>query len=188
MICDTTDNNGTDSPEHLQHLSCRSSESHGYDFSAVSGCVGDEDSPWDTLQNLSREEHALGVTEVEDEDECVEGHETSDGCPAVSNPGCDGSGDEDTDEGTYGSRTLERGLPGGDDDVFSWLGGAGDTEIFGELGGCDELTHQEDAVGFHDLKRLLSETCLYLGFSFLAGEVYRMNGYDGEKNLQWCTT
>ena len=164
MVGDTTHNNSTDSPEHLQHQRRWSSESHRHDLGTVCGCVGDEDTPRDTLQDLSGEEHALRVTEVEDENECVEGHETTNGCPAVSDPGCDGSSDEDTDEGTYGSRTLEGGLPGGDDDKLSRIGGTWDAKVFGELFGSNELAHQEDAVGFHDLERRLLEPCLFRNF------------------------
>jgi len=43
-VGDGTDDNATNSPEHLQHLSGRSSESEGYNLTAVGGCVGDEDS------------------------------------------------------------------------------------------------------------------------------------------------
>lgn len=152
VIGDATDNDRPNSPKHLQHLRRRSSQSQGHNFSAVGGCVGDKNAPWDTFQDLGREEHSLAVAEIEDEDEGIQEHETADGCPSVSNPTGDGTRDENADEGTDRSAALEGGLPRSFDDPFlTFL--AVHAEILGELSCRDELSHQENTVRLHDLSR-----------------------------------
>lgn len=111
MVSDTADNDGPNSPEHLQHLRRRSSQSHWHNLGTVGGCIGDENAPRDTFQDLGREKHALAVAEIEDEDEGVQEHETTHGCPSIANPTGNGTCDEHTDEGTDWSATLECRLP-----------------------------------------------------------------------------
>lgn len=155
MVGDTTNDDSTNRPKHLQHLRCWRSEPHRHDFRAVSRRIRNEDTPRNTLQNLRRQKHALRVAEVEDEDESVQGHQAADGSPSVSDCGCDGAGEEAADEGTNRTGALEGRLPGGDDDVFTWGDGGRDAEISRELSGGYELAHEEDAVGFHNLFLLL---------------------------------
>ena len=107
MVSDTADNNGPNSPEHLQHLRRWSSQSQGHNFSTVGWCIGDENTPWDTFQDLGGEKHALTVAEIEDEDEGVQEHETANGCPSISNPTGNRTCDEDTNKGSDWSTTLE---------------------------------------------------------------------------------
>lgn len=150
MVGNTTDNDRANSPEHLQHLGSRSSQSHGHNLGAVGGCVGDKDTPRDTLQDLRSEEHAVAVTKVEDENEAVQGHQAADGRPSIPDPTGNGTRDEDTDEGTDGTTALECRLPRSLDDIFV-LDVALHTKVSGEAFGGDELSHQEDTVGFHNL-------------------------------------
>jgi hypothetical protein len=107
VVSDTAYNDGPNSPEHLQHLRRWSSQSHWHDFGAVGGCIGDENAPRDAFQDLGREKHALAVAEIEDEDGGVQEHETANGGPSISNRTGNGTCDEDTDEGTDWSATLE---------------------------------------------------------------------------------
>jgi hypothetical protein len=151
VVGDTADDDGTDGPEHLQHLRGRGSQSHGHDFGTVGRGVGDENTPRDTLKNLGCEEHAAGGGKVEHQDEKVEAHESANGCPSVSDPAGNGTGDEDTNQGTDGTRTLERRLPRSLDNVSAGVGSGGHTEILGEPLGGDELSHQEDTVRLHNL-------------------------------------
>jgi hypothetical protein len=71
VVSDTADNDRPNRPEHLQHLRRWGSQSHGHNLGAVGGRVGDEDTPWDALEDLGREKHSLAVAEIEDEDEGV---------------------------------------------------------------------------------------------------------------------
>jgi hypothetical protein len=107
VVSDTADDDRSDSPEHLQHLCCRCSQSHGHNLSAICGCVCDEDAPWDAFQDLRCEEDAIAFGEVEDEDEGVQEHEAANRCPPIADLRSDGAGDEDADEGAERSAALE---------------------------------------------------------------------------------
>ena len=107
VVGDTANNDRPDSPEHLQHLRRWSSQSHRHNLRTVGRCIGDENAPRDAFQDLRREEHALTVAEIEDEDEGVQGHETANGCPSISNFTGNGTCNKDTNEGTNWSATLE---------------------------------------------------------------------------------
>jgi hypothetical protein len=84
IVCNTTNDDSTDGPEHLQHLGSGSSQLNRGDFTAVCRCICNEDSPWDALQNLGQEHDWKRLGEVEDEDEAVQEHETGDGRPPIS--------------------------------------------------------------------------------------------------------
>ncbi|KAG9571471.1 putative sugar transporter, partial [Aureobasidium melanogenum] len=150
-ISDGADDDTADSPEHLQHLSCGSSKSQGNDLGTVSRSVGNEDTPWNTLEDLSCKDDGHGVCEVEDEDEGIEKHETSQGCIAVTDAGGQGTGDEDTNEGAELTRNLESGLPLCCDDLFCGVVVGRHSESFFEGRKGHEVTDEEDVVGFHDL-------------------------------------
>ena len=150
VISDTTNDDRTDCPEHLQHLGRRRSQSHWHDLGAIGRSIGDENAPWDAFQYLRGEEHALAVAEIEDEDEAVQGHKSANGRPAVADCRGDGTGEEATNESTNWASTLEGRLPGGFDDIFA-TDTALDAKVPGKLLRGDELSHQEDTVRFHDL-------------------------------------
>jgi hypothetical protein len=150
VISNTTNDDRTDCPEHLQHLGRRRSQSHWYNLGAISRSIGDENAPWDAFQNLRGEEHALAVGEIEDEDEAVQGHKTTDGRPTVADCRGDGTSEEATDESADWASALKGRLPGGFDDVFA-TDRAQNAKVLGKLLRGDELSHQEDAVRFHDL-------------------------------------
>lgn len=150
MIRNTRNNNRPDGPEHLQHLRRRGAQLDGRDLGAIRGCVGDEDAPGDTLQELCDKHDGERVRKVEDEDEGVQQHEARDGGPSVSDLAGEGASEQDTDDGTDGPAHLEGGLPAGLDDELV-LYGAVYAVVVRELGEGDEATGEEDTVGFHDL-------------------------------------
>src|SRR5437868_3789654 len=97
MVGDAVHDNRTNGPEHLQHLGCRSSQLDGRDFTAVCWCVGNEDTPWDSLEKLRHEHDRERIGKVEDQDEAVQEHEAGDSRPAVSNTAGKGTSEADTD-------------------------------------------------------------------------------------------
>lgn len=107
MIGDATDNDGADGPKHLQHLCRGSSQSQWHYLAAVGGCICNEDAPRNALEKLGQQQHSQRVTEIEDEDEGVQGHQTANSRPSVSNPAGDGTSQEDADECTDGSTALK---------------------------------------------------------------------------------
>lgn len=154
-VCNTSYNNGTKSPEHLQHLSRGSSQLNWSDLTAIRWCVGNEDSPWKTLQKLRYEENRKGVAEVEHEDETVQSHQANNSSPAVSESGSDGASDEDTHQCTKRSTRLECRLPTSIDNPFTlaFIGGLVPESIFlGKRGQGDEVAHEKDTVCLQDLK------------------------------------
>ncbi|KAG9665291.1 putative sugar transporter, partial [Aureobasidium melanogenum] len=153
-VSDGTNDDTANSPEHLQHLGCGSSESERNNLRAVGRGVGDENAPWDTLKDLSCENDGHGVCEVEDEDEGVEEHETGQGCIAVTNTRGQRTGDEDTNESAELTRNLESGLPLCCNDHFVGVVVRRHSESFLESRKRDEVTDEEDIVGFHDLDRM----------------------------------
>lgn len=122
MIGDATYDDGTNGPEHLQHLSGRSSQLDGCDLAAVCWGIGDEDAPWDTLEELCHEHDRKRVGEVENKDEAVQEHEAGYGRPTVSDSAGKGASQEDTDDCTKRPSHLERRLPAGRDDHLLLLG------------------------------------------------------------------
>lgn len=173
-VGDGTDDNATNSPEHLQHLSGRSSESEGYNLTAVGGCVGDEDSPWDTLKDLRGEHDGKRVGEVEDEDEGVQEHETGQSSVAVTDAAGKRTSDEDTNESTELSRNLERRLPlCCDDPDCLTVDNSVDAKFLDESGKSDEVAHEEDIVGFHDLRESVCRTSIVL-----TRKTYNCAGHD----------
>lgn len=152
-VGDGTNDDATDSPEHLQHLSGRGSESERYNLAAVGGCICDEDSPWNTLKDLSGEHDGKRVGEVEDEDEGVQEHKSSQRSVAVTDAAGKRTSDKDTNESTKLSRNLECRLPlcCDDPDCLS-VDNSVDAEFLDESRKSDEVTHEEDIVRFHDLR------------------------------------
>lgn len=103
----TTNNDTSNSPEHLQHLGRRSSQLDRHNLTAVCGSIGNENTPWQTLEDLCGEIDGERVSKVEDEDECIESHQASDVSPAVSDATGQRSGQEDTNKSSELSRYLE---------------------------------------------------------------------------------
>lgn len=166
MVGDAADNNGADGPEHLEHLGGGSTQLQGHDLTAVRGCVTDEDTPRYALEQLSDEHDGEGFAEEEDEDEGVQGHETKDGGPAVSDLAGDGSGEEDTHEGAERPTHLKGGLPAGGDDLLA-CGRVDDAKIVGKGGQGNEVAHEEHTVGLHDLKSRSATVVIYSFSSLL---------------------
>lgn len=110
-VGDATNDDATDSPEHLEHLGGRGSELDGDDLRAVRRGIGDEDTPWQTLEKLGDKHERKGVGKVEDEDETVQAHETDDGGPAVSDAAGERTSKEDSNEGAELSSHLKCRLP-----------------------------------------------------------------------------
>lgn len=108
VVSDTVDDDSTDSPEHLQHLGSRGSQLDWRNLTAVRRCVGNEDTPWNSLEQLGDEHDRERVGEVEDEDESVEKHETGDGRPTVSDAAGKGTSQANTDDSTKGTSHLKR--------------------------------------------------------------------------------
>ena len=149
-IGDSTDDNGAKCPKHLEHLRGGGSEPKRHDFAAVGRCVGNEDAPWNALEDLRRKEDRVAIGEIEDEDEAVQGHETTNGCPSISDLAGYGTCEEDANESTDGTGTLKGRLPGGRDEVFAFFGIVGSVVVC-KSGKGNEVTHQENAVCLHDL-------------------------------------
>jgi hypothetical protein len=151
-VADGLDDDGANGPEHLEHLSGRGTKPHGHNLRAVGRGVGNEDTPRHTFEKLSSQEDGQGLSEVEDEDEAVEQHQAGDGGPAVADGGGQRTSEEAADEGTNGTGGLESGLPGVLDDPFLLAVVHGqDTVVLCEAREGNEVTHQEHAVGLHDL-------------------------------------
>jgi hypothetical protein len=68
--------------------------------STYSWRVGNEDTPWDSLQQLRDEHYRERVGEVEREDEDVQEHQAGESGVTVSDAAGQRASDEDTDEGT----------------------------------------------------------------------------------------
>ena len=149
-VGDTTYNNGSDSPEHLQHLGGRSSQLDWGNLTAVGRRVRDEDTPRNALEKLRNKQNRERVAKVKHEDERVQQHETEDSRPAVTNSAGDRTSQHDTTNGTNWPTRLESGLPTSFDDesvaVVGW-----DTEVLLESRQGDETTHEEHAVRLHNL-------------------------------------
>lgn len=118
-VGDGTDDDTANGPEHLQHLSGRGSQLDGYDLAAVCRRVGNEDTPWQTLEKLGHENKRKRIGEVKDEDEAIQGHETDQSRPTVSDPAGERSREEDANQGSELARHLKGLLPLGGDDQFS---------------------------------------------------------------------
>lgn len=175
MISDATNDNRTNSPEHLQHLRRRSSQPQWHNLTAVGGSVGDEDTPGNAFEDLRQQQDAEGVAEVEDEDEAVQEHQAANGRPSVSDLASDGTCEEDTDQGTNWATTLECRLPRRCDEPFI-LSTVVNAIVPGEALGGDEVAHEEDAVRLHDLFCSVSGNSPKVGL-FVRGK--------SEKHLQW---
>lgn len=158
VVGDGTHDDGSDGPEHLKHLSSRGSQLHGHNLGTVGWGVGDEDSPRETLENLGHQHHGEGVGKVEDKDESVQGHETADGRPAVSDAAGERTSEEDAEQRTDRTDGLEGRLPLGLDDPFV-IGIVGDRDavILGEPRQGDETANEEDTVGLHDLEAMSAQ-------------------------------
>ena len=57
VVGNATNNDTANSPEHLQHLGSRSTQSQRHDFRAIGGGIRNEDTPWHALENLGCEHH-----------------------------------------------------------------------------------------------------------------------------------
>lgn len=150
MISDTTHNDGSKGPEHLQHLRSRSSQPERHNLATVRRCICDEDAPGYAFKELGRQHDSQRVGKVEDEDETVQGHETRDGCPPVSNLAGEGAGEEDTHEGPNWPSHLQRRLPRGRDEFLATDGVFHAVCIF-ESRKSNKVSHEENTVGLHDL-------------------------------------
>src|SRR5690242_3711751 len=115
-VGDTTYNNGSDSPEHLQHLGGRSSQLDWGNLTAVGRCVRDEYTPRNALEKLRNEQNWEGVAKVKHEDERVQQHETEDSRPAVADSAGDRTSQHDTTNSTNWPTRLESRLPTSFDD------------------------------------------------------------------------
>lgn len=151
----STHDDGSDGPEHLEHLGRRRTQRDGDDLTAVGRRIGDENTPRDTLEQLGSQHDSERVAEVEDENGAVQGHEGRDGGPTISDPARERASEEDTDKRTKRPAHLEGRLPLGLDDHFTVLS-VGDTVSVGEGGQGDEVANQEDAVRLHDLEERVS--------------------------------
>lgn len=118
--CDGTHDDGTKSPEHLQHLSAGSSQSEGDDLAAVRGSVGNEDPPRNSFEELRQEQDAKRVAKIEDEDEAVEDHKATDNRPPVPDAASNWTRDKNTDDRANRTTALESRLPSVDDDLVSF--------------------------------------------------------------------
>jgi len=151
MVGDGTNDNTANGPEHLQHLGSRGSQLDGYDLAAVCRCVGDEDTPWQALEQLGHEDKGKRVGKVKDEDEEVQKHQAGQGCPTVSNSVGKGACDTDANQRTELPRYLKRRLPFGLDDKFAG-GGVPYSVFICECRQGDEIPNEEHIVGLHDLR------------------------------------
>lgn len=120
-VADATHNDLTNSPEHLQHLGSRGSQTDRHDLTAVCRRVGDEDAPWDSLQKLGHEHDGQRLGKVEDNDESVQDHEGRNGGPAVSDTTGERTGETDSNNGTKRTSHLEGRLPRCLNRIFSIL-------------------------------------------------------------------
>ena len=154
MVSYTVDDDGANGPEHLQHLGGGSSQLDGRNLTAVRGGVGNEDTPRNTLEKLRDEHDWQRRGKVEDQDEAVEEHEAGDGRPSISNSTGEGSSETDADDSTERTAHLERRLPAGYNDPFVVVGVVL-TELPGEFGQSDEVTHEEHTIRLHDLETRL---------------------------------
>lgn len=121
-VADGTNDDTPNGPKHLQHLGGRGSQLDGYDLATICRRVGNEDTPWNALENLGDEKDFHGLGKVEDKDEGVKEHEADQGRVTVSDAAGEGTSDEDADESTELPRHLKRRLPLGDDDILAGCG------------------------------------------------------------------
>jgi len=155
MISDGTNDDTSNSPEHLQHLGSRGSQLYRHDLTTVCWRVGNEDTPWQALEKLGHENNWKRFGEVKYENEGVQEHETSQGRVAVSDTAGEGTCDDDADKGTELSRHLKGRLPLSHDDVFLFLL-VPYTVFCRERRQGDEIADEEDIVGLHNLKVMLA--------------------------------
>ena len=172
VIGDATHNDRANGPEHLEHLRCRRSQPEGHDLAAVRRCICNENTPRNALENLGSHEDSHCVGKIEDKDERVQGHEATNSRPSVPNLTGDGPGEEDADEGTNWSHTLKRRLPRRCDEIFVF-GGIVFAVVVRKSGEGNEISHQENAVGLHDLVMVRESPRDWTG---VVG------------NLRWCMT
>lgn len=146
-------NNATNGPEHLQHLSARCTKLDRHNLGAVSGSIGDEDTPRKTFEDLCSEEDRHGVSEKEDENESVQCHKTAKCCPTVSDARSDRTGDHNADQGTELAGNLKSGLPFSCDNPFDCAIGFHvlNTILPLECAEGHEVTHEKNVVRFHNL-------------------------------------
>ena len=147
----SADNDAANSPEHLQHLRCRGAQLDRYDLTAVCRSVGDEDTPWDTLQKLGGENDLNRFGEIEGEDENVQEHETDQGSPTISNIAGQRASYHDSDECAQLARYLECTLPRGRKVVTLLLVGVNTEHTRESLEG-GEIADEKNVVRLHDLK------------------------------------
>jgi hypothetical protein len=119
MEGDATNDDTANRPEHLQHLGSRGSQFYRHDLAAVCRRVGNEDAPWQALENLGRENNWKRIGKVKREDEGVQAHEAGQGRVTVSDTAGEGASEEDADKRTELPRHLKRRLPLGLDDPFA---------------------------------------------------------------------
>lgn len=150
MVGDTTHNDGSKGPEHLQHLCSRSSQPERHDLATVRWCICDEDTPGDAFEELRGQHDSQRVGKVENEDESVQGHETRDGRPPVSNLAGKGAGEEDTHKGPNWPSHLQCRLPRGRDEFLAADGVFHAVCVF-ESRKSNKVPHEENTVGLHDL-------------------------------------
>ena len=148
-VGDGANDDTADGPEHLQHLRRRCPQLDRHNLAAVCRCVGNEDSPGQTFENLGSKDYRKGFGEVEDENEDIQEHQTSQGGPAVPDATGQRASNKDTDECAKLAGHLECALPlRWDDMAVAWHVCA---ICVLELWKGDEVANEEDVVGFHDL-------------------------------------
>lgn len=152
VVSNTANNDGANSPEHLQHLRRRSSQSHWHNFGTVCGRIGDENAPRDAFQDLRCEEYTRVVAKIEHKDEGIQGHETANSCPSIPDPTRNGTCEKNTDKSADWPTTLECRLPGSFNNVIS-SHLAVYTEVTTKLFRSDELAHQEYTIRLHNLSQ-----------------------------------
>ena len=156
MIGDAPYNDSANGPKHLQHLGSRSSQLDWCDLAAVCRCVGNEDTPWNTLEKLGCKHDWKRVAKVEYQDKQIQEHEAGNGRPTVSDTAGKGTSQADADNCTDWPTHLQRRLPASHDDILV-LRDVKHTVFLGECRQGDEIAHQEDTIGLHDLKMLLAD-------------------------------
>ena len=60
-VCRASHDDTTDRPTHLQSSGAGTTKGQRHDLGSVSGGIGDEETPWDTLKSLTDDKKSKGV-------------------------------------------------------------------------------------------------------------------------------
>lgn len=154
-VCDCSNDDTANRPKHLQHLRSRGAQPQRDNLAAVCRRIGNEDTPWQTLQKLSYEDNWERIAKVEYEDEGIQEHEASQGRITVSNAAGEGTSEEDANQRTELARHLQRGLPFSLNDHLVGFAIVYAVPIR-ECRQADKIVDKEDIVRFHDLAKSVS--------------------------------